>query len=162
MNGEKFMHSMPCQRVNTVGYFFGSVENFTVAPGLTCRSTLLRSRTAPVRNVPAGTTTWPPPGAAVHAAIALAKAAVQSVFPSPVAPNAVTSNVAGPNVGGTIWARMPGTWSHGEAAARVVAADAPNASASTPPPTASPPIASPPALSRSRRDRYDAIRAVLL
>ena len=23
-------------------------------------------RTAPVRNVPAGTTTWPPPGAAVH------------------------------------------------------------------------------------------------
>src|SRR5207249_3627407 len=59
-NGEKFMHSMPCQRLNTSGYFFVSVLNLTVPS--TCRSTLDSRVTAPVRkDFPAGTTTCPPP-----------------------------------------------------------------------------------------------------
>src|SRR6266540_13912 len=99
MNEEKFMHSMPCQRVNTNGYFFGSVLNLTVPT--TCRSTLDSRAIAPVRNVPAGTTTCPP-FASLHALIARAKAAVLSVLPSPVAPNAVTSKVRSGKMGGTI------------------------------------------------------------
>src|SRR2546430_2607286 len=160
------MHSMLCQRVNTFGYFFGSVLNFTVAPGLTCRSTLLSSRIGPVRNDPVGTITWPPPGLALQAAMALANAAEQSVLPSPLAPNAVTSKFLSANVGGAIRARITGTWSQGDAAAGDtapgVAANAPIVSASTPPPTRTPPAVSPPIFRMSRRDRYRPMRAVLL
>src|SRR3954470_20674020 len=53
---------------------------------------------APVRNVPAGTSTRPPP-ALVHAAMALAIAAVFSVVPSDLAPNVVMSNTRLANVG---------------------------------------------------------------
>src|SRR5437762_3619538 len=161
------MHSMPCQRVNTFGYFFGSVLNLTVAPALTCRSTLLASRIGPVRNVPLGTTTWPPPALAPHAAIAFANAAEQSVLPSPLAPNAVTSKFLAANVGGTIRDRITGTWSHGDAAAAGgtapgVDANAPIVSASTPPVTRAPPTARPLIFRMSRRDRCSSIRAVLL
>src|SRR5687767_9045429 len=47
---------------------------------------------APVRYEPGGTTTLPPP-AFVHRSIARRKANVQSVRPSPFAPNSVRSNV---------------------------------------------------------------------
>src|SRR3954464_15601288 len=58
------MHSMPSQRVNTVGYLAGSPTNFSVAPSERCRLTLLLSTTGPARNTPGGTTTRPPPRAA--------------------------------------------------------------------------------------------------
>src|ERR1700728_4048574 len=81
---------MPCHRVKTTGrYAFGSWLNRIVDPASRCRSTLLSRWIAPVKNVPAGTITWPPPHRS-QAAIAALNAAVQSVTPSPAAPNLVT------------------------------------------------------------------------
>src|ERR1700728_2462475 len=80
---------MPCHRVKTTGrYAFGSWLNRIVDPASRCRSTLLSRWIAPVKNVPAGTITWPPPHR-LQAAIAALHAAVQSVTPSPTAPNLV-------------------------------------------------------------------------
>src|SRR4030095_8082573 len=67
---------------------------------------------APVRNLPSGTTTFPPPSLA-HAAMASAKAFVQLVCPSPAAPNFVTSNSFDGNCGGTIRFRIAGTADQG-------------------------------------------------
>src|SRR5690242_20788449 len=53
---------------------------------------------APVRKVPGGTSTCPPP-ARWQAAMAAAKAAVFLVVPSPFAPNRVTGKVRGGNQG---------------------------------------------------------------
>src|ERR1051325_10573013 len=53
----------------------------------------------PVKNVPAGTTTRPPP-ALLQAEIALPKGTVQSALPSPTAPYFVTSKSRLGNVGG--------------------------------------------------------------
>src|SRR5580692_11386137 len=53
---------------------------------------------APVRKVPGGTTTWPPPER-WQAAIAAAKAAVFLVMPSPTAPKPVTGKFRGGNQG---------------------------------------------------------------
>ena len=107
--------------------------------------------TAPVRkDFPAGTTTCPPP-ALLHAAIALVNAALSSVFPSPLAPNAVTSKFRSGNVGGLIRPRITGTWSQGEAvptAGRCVAAQADRA---TRPAVPAPAATRPPATSRFRR-----------
>src|SRR3954471_14181686 len=61
---------------------------------------------APVRNVPAGTSTRPPPALA-HSAMALAIAAVFSVVPSARAPNAVMSNTRLANVGAFTRRAMP-------------------------------------------------------
>src|SRR3954454_2900597 len=60
MRGEWLKHSIPCQRVRTIGCAFGSVLNRRVAPSETCSSTLLRRRIGPVTYRPAGTTTRPP------------------------------------------------------------------------------------------------------
>ncbi len=153
------MHSMPCQRVNTNGYFFGSVLNLTVPT--TCRSTLDSRAIAPVRNVPAGTTTCPP-FASLHALIARAKAAVLSVLPSPVAPNAVTSKVRSGKMGGTIRARMAGTWSQGEAACGTARPDgvwvSARAGSTSMLAATAPPATTPPATRRSRRVCCRAIR----
>src|ERR1039458_9116463 len=62
-----------------------------------CRSTLLSRWIAPVKNVPAGTMTWPP--RRLHAAIASRNAPVQSVTPSPTAPKLVTGNNRSGNLG---------------------------------------------------------------
>src|SRR5437868_3166432 len=105
------MHSMPCHRVNTSGYFFGSVLNLIVPS--TCRSTLPCSVMAPVRKLlPGGTTTCPPP-ALTQAVTARANAAESSVLPSPFAPYEVMSKFWLGKLGGLIRARMVGTWSHG-------------------------------------------------
>src|SRR6266516_2823021 len=112
MNAEKLRHSMPCHRVKTVGYFFGSVLNLIVPS--TCRSTSESRVIAPVRKVPpAGTTTCPPP-ALLQAVMAAANAAVLSVLPSPLPPNVVMSKFWSANFGGLIRARMVGTMSQGE------------------------------------------------
>src|SRR5215213_1698272 len=108
MSGEKFMHSMPCQRVNTVGYFFGSVLNFTVAPAATYRFTRDSRVTGPVRKVPLGTTTRPPP-ALLHAWTALRNAAVLSALPSPLAPYEVIAKSRSGKTGGLIRSRIAGT-----------------------------------------------------
>src|SRR5438046_6006352 len=50
---------------------------------------LLTRSIGPVKKVPSGTTTFPPPAFA-QASMALAKALVFAVFPSPTAPNSVT------------------------------------------------------------------------
>src|SRR2546430_8843324 len=97
MNGEKFMHSMPCQRVNTSGYFLGSVLNLTVP--VTCRSTLDSRVIAPVRKLPAGSTTWPPPPPP-DALMALAHAAGLVDVTAPLAPPSVTLHGASPLGGG--------------------------------------------------------------
>src|SRR5580658_4464858 len=76
------------------------------------RFTRLRSWIAPVTNSPSGTTTLPPP-AWWHAAIALWKAAVQSVLLSPRAPNFKILNSRSGNWGAVIRARMRGTCSQG-------------------------------------------------
>src|SRR5580693_6438225 len=90
---------MPCQRVNTTGRkSFGSWLNRIVAPLETCRSTLLSRWMAPVRKLPGGTITCPPP-ARLQAAMAAAKAAVFIVVPSPTAPKWVTSKFRGGNHG---------------------------------------------------------------
>src|SRR5205814_6581349 len=115
--GEKFMHSMPCHRVSTTGYFFGSVLNRIVAPEARFRLTLSSSSMAPVSHLPAGTVTRPPP-AALHALTALANAAVLSVVPLPFAPYEVTGKSLAGKVGGLIRARIAGTTVvHGSAAA---------------------------------------------
>ena len=67
----------------------GSWLNKIVEPDSRCRSTSLSRWMAPVKNWPAGTITWPPP-ARLQAAMAAANAWVQSVTPSPTAPNWVT------------------------------------------------------------------------
>src|SRR5580692_3476709 len=83
---------MPCQRVNTTGRkSFGSWLNRIVAPLETCRSTLLSRWMAPVRKLPGGTITCPPP--------ARLQAAVVIVVPSPTAPKWVTSKFRGGNHG---------------------------------------------------------------
>src|SRR2546421_7717367 len=106
------MHSMPCQRLNTSGYFLGSVLNLMVPR--TCRSTLSSRWIAPVRKLPpAGTTTCPPP-ALVQAVTALANAAVQSVLTSPFAPYAVMSKFLLGEGGGLIRARITRTWAHAD------------------------------------------------
>src|ERR1700691_225960 len=90
---------MDCQRVNTTRReSLGSWLNKMVPPDSTCRSTWLSRWMAPVRKVPDGTTTWPPP-ARWQAAIAAAKAAVFLVLPSPTAPKAVTGKSLGGNQG---------------------------------------------------------------
>src|ERR1017187_9710482 len=68
-----------------------------VEPCSRCRSTLLSRWIAPVKNVPAGTMTWPP--RRLHAAIASRNAPVQSVTPSPTAPKLVTGNNRSGNLG---------------------------------------------------------------
>src|SRR5581483_2899378 len=107
MNGEKFISSTPCQRVNTTGRkSLGSWLNRIVAPDLTCRSTLLSRWMAPVRNVPPdGTITCPPP-ARLHALIAAANAAVFLVTPSPTAPKSVIGKCRGRNRGRRIEATI--------------------------------------------------------
>src|SRR3954447_9735893 len=93
------MQSSASQLVSTTGrYLLGSVLKRSVAPAATNRLTWLRRWTAPVRKVPAGTTTRPPP-AALQAAIALAIGAVQSVVPSPTAPKAVIGKSRAGKVG---------------------------------------------------------------
>src|SRR5262245_28806021 len=100
---------MPCHRVYTVGRNdAASVRNRMVAPELTNRLTLDSRWIAPVRKVPAGTTTRPPP-AALQAAIALRNAAVQSALPSPLAPYEVIAKSLAGNVGGTMRLRITGT-----------------------------------------------------
>src|SRR2546421_10560752 len=146
------MHSMPCQRLNTSGYFLGSVLNLMVPR--TCRSTLSSRWIAPVRRLPrAGTTTCPPP-ALVQAVTALANAAVQSILPSPFAPYAVMTKFLLGKVGGLIRARITGTWSHadafGTARPEAVVVNARAGSTSRPAVTAAP-ARIPPVLSRSRR-----------
>src|SRR2546421_9668968 len=107
------MHSMPCQRLNTSGYFLVSVLNLMVPS--TCRSTLSSRWIAPVRKLPpAGTTTCPPP-ALVQAVTALANAAGQSGFPSPLAPYAGMSEFLLREGGGLIRARVTRTWAHAHA-----------------------------------------------
>src|SRR5581483_4677251 len=148
-NGEKFMHSMPCHRLNTSGYLCVSVLNLTVPR--TCRSTLDSRVTAPVRkDFPAGTTTCPPP-ALLHAAIARANAALSSVRPSPLAPKAVTSKVRSGNVGGLIRPRIIGTWSQGEAARAAGVPVAAPADRAINPAVPAPAATTPPATSRLRR-----------
>src|SRR2546430_4046025 len=147
------MHSMPCQRLNTSGYFLVSVLNLMVPS--TCRSTLSSRWIAPVRKLPpAGTTTCPPP-ALVQAATALAKAVVQSVLPSPLAPYAVMSKFWFGKVGGLIRPRITGTWSHadafGTARPEPVVVNA-RAGSTSRPAVAAAPARIPPAFSRSRRE----------
>src|SRR2546423_12875788 len=102
------MRSMPCQRLNTSGYFLGSVLNLMVPR--TCRSTLSSGWIAPVRKLPpAGTTTCPPP-ALVQAVTALANAAGQAGFPSPLAPYAGVSKFLLGEGGGLIPAGVTRTW----------------------------------------------------
>src|SRR6516164_6342738 len=108
MSGEKFMHSIPSNRVNTTGYAAGSrVNRIVVARSARCRFTPLFNSIAPVMNVPPGTTTRPPP-AAWQAAIAARNALVLSAWSSPTAPKAVTSKSRAGNVGGLIRARIAG------------------------------------------------------
>src|SRR5215218_862242 len=112
MRGDSPISSTPSNRVSTnCSYAFGSVTNLIVAPSRTSRFTRLRRWIGPVRNVPAGTTTRPPP-AALHSATASRKASVQSVAPSPFAPNRVTGNVRAGMRGGLMRARIEGTRSH--------------------------------------------------
>src|SRR3954451_9267925 len=93
------MQSSASQLVSTTGrYLLRSVLKRSVAPAATNRLTWLRRWTAPVRKVPAGTTTRPPP-AWWQAAIALAIAAVQSVVPSPTAPKPVIGKSRAGKVG---------------------------------------------------------------
>src|SRR4030095_121590 len=113
MSGEKFRHSMPSKRVKTTGkYFAVSVENFSVAPSVTCRFTLLFRWMAPVRNTPGGTTTRPPP-AAWQASIALLMASVQSVAVLAAAPYLVIKKSRAGKAGALIRARIFGTSSQG-------------------------------------------------
>src|SRR2546430_2513249 len=107
------MHSMPCQRLNTSGYFLGSVLNLMVPR--TCRSTLSSRWIAPVRKLPpAGTTTCPPP-ALVQAVTALANAAGQAGLPAPFAPHPGVSKFLLREVGGFVRAGITRTWSHPDA-----------------------------------------------
>src|SRR6476620_349544 len=82
------MHSIPSKRVRTSGYFFGSVENFSVASFEIYKLTFDLRFTAPVKNSPAGTTTRPPP-ALLQASIAFAIAEVESLATPAFAPNLV-------------------------------------------------------------------------
>ena len=99
------MHSTPSQRVKTTGYFAGSKIQRSVAPSLTWRFTLLRSRIAPVSHSPAGTTTRPPP-ALVQASIAAARAAETST--PGWAPKSVMGKSRAGNSGALIRASMAG------------------------------------------------------
>src|SRR6476659_10733286 len=112
MNGEKFISSMPSQRVKTIGYFDWSRVKRMVAFESRWRSTRLLSSMAPVTNSPAGTMTRPPP-AFVQAAIADLKASVLSFALSPTAPYFVTSNVRDGNDGGLMRERIRGSSTHG-------------------------------------------------
>src|SRR5215218_5011871 len=124
MRGDSPISSTPSNRVSTnCSYAFGSVTNLIVAPSRTSRFTRLRRWIGPVRNVPAGTTTLPPP-AALHAATAWLKATVQSVAPSPFAPYRVTGNARAGTRGGLMRARIEGTRSHPCSSATPVAREA--------------------------------------
>src|ERR1700690_431778 len=90
-----------------------------VAPAESSRSMWLGSPIGPVKNVPAGTTTRPPPRAE-QSAMALANAPVFSVVPSPTPPYRVTSQSTFGNVGATIRLKMPGTMSQPAAASSLV------------------------------------------
>src|SRR5450755_1395441 len=96
---------------------------------------LLVSSIGPVKNLPAGVTTRPPPRLA-QSAIAFANAAVLSATPFPTPPYWTTSQSRSGNVGGTIRLKIAGTASH--------PAEPPVSELPPPPPV--PPGASPPAL----------------
>ncbi|PWK87890.1 hypothetical protein C8D88_10386 [Lentzea atacamensis] len=96
------------------------MENLIAAPSETTRFTLLSSVIAPVRKLPFGTTTCPPP-AWLQASMAFLNASVFLVLPSPFAPYAVMSNLVPGKVGGVILARIAGTWSHGDSAIGIFA-----------------------------------------
>src|SRR5689334_8298649 len=83
-----------------------------MAPSTMWRFTLLLRSMAPVRNSPLGTSTRPPP-LLLHAAIALAKASVQSVLLSPTAPNLVMANSRLGKVGGLMRDRILGSSDQG-------------------------------------------------
>src|SRR6516162_2192988 len=111
------MHSSPSKRVRTIGNCLGSVVNRMVAPLETCRLTLLFRWIAPVRKMPSGTTTRPPP-AWEASAIARRKASVQSVLPSGSAPWRMISKSRAGNFGGWIRFRRSGSAAQGSSAAQ--------------------------------------------
>ena len=115
------MHSTPSQRVRTSGrYLRGSGSNLMVAPSERCSSMPLLRWIGPVRNTPCGTSTRPPPFV-LHAAIASPNAAVQSVMPSPRAPNFVTSTSVCGITGAWTRATIASAVSHGATANCAVA-----------------------------------------
>jgi hypothetical protein len=128
-----------------------SLVNMSVALGSRWKSTPLRSRMAPVTNVPAGTITWPPPFE-LAAAIAFLNAAVLSVCPSPTAPNweLVARKVSGLKVGTAVLARMSLAAGQGSGPAAGAAAAIASTVLSRSGDAATPPAASRPA-SRSWR-----------
>src|SRR5690242_20234038 len=106
------MHSMPSYRVSTTGYLLASPVNFSVAPADTWRFTLLSRAIAPVRYVPGGTLTMPPP-ALLAAVMAALNAAVLSVEPSFFAPYLVTSKTVLGKVGTFVAATIVFASGHG-------------------------------------------------
>src|SRR6476646_5758544 len=95
------MHSIPSKRVRTRGYFFGSVENLSVAPFEIYKLTFDLRFTAPVKNSPVGTTTRPPP-ALLQASIAFAIAKVESLATPASAPYLVIAKSRSGKTGGFI------------------------------------------------------------